>query len=85
MELSEEGELLSYIILSSNSLNRSDQVSAVSGGISHVDICGKGSRASFSLVCLGLAGAEQARDLEERRGPDDVRHKRFYQRDLEPR
>ena len=31
MELSEEGELLSYIILSSNSLNRSDQVSAVSG------------------------------------------------------
>ena len=38
MELSEEGELLSYIILSSNSLNRSDQISAVSGGFSHVDI-----------------------------------------------
>ena len=30
MELSEQGELPSYIILSRNSLNRSDQISAVS-------------------------------------------------------
>lgn len=30
MELSEQGELPSYIILARNSLNRSDQISAVS-------------------------------------------------------